>query len=177
MIVSGIYYLGWLSRQYESKLPKKNIGSCLATGFCFFSILIVMTMMGAWAGLQPASIAGENVVVIMIGSLSGCCFVYSISQMLSRLKIGNILAVLGDYSFSIMLLHLICFKLSSWLYCVLNGQNLYLVYSFPTIQYTSILWFFVYLLMGTIIPVILSIIWNKCRQTLELLLSHIIIRR
>ena len=85
------------------------------------------------------------------------------SKKISTSHFGKILAIVGKHSFTIMALHLVCFKL-----CTMILNNLF-DYSFP-LQYIcpyvqeNYLCMGAYLLTGTFVPVILAEIFGKMQR-------------
>lgn len=86
-----------------------------------------------------------------------------VSQKISTSRFGRALAIVGKHSFSIMALHLVCFKL-----CTVILNNLF-DFSFP-LQYIcpyvreNYLCLVAYLLTGTFVPVILAELFENMQR-------------
>jgi fucose 4-O-acetylase-like acetyltransferase len=98
--------------------------------------------------------------------MTGCGFVYALAKVFSDIQLGKIIAVIGDYSFSIMLLHFLSFKLVNYIFCEYHGLELTNIAAFPTVGYSNIAWFFMYLLAGVFVPVLLSKCFHICKGKL-----------
>lgn len=168
MIVVGIYYVGWLFHQKEPLIQISKRWIWLIIALILFTAIYIVTVNGVYARLQPANIKQENLLAILLIAAMGCMMIYAISKVLSETILARILAVLGDYSFSIMLLHFLCFKLVNFLYCIVYNLPSTDISLFPTIKYESFVWFWIYLLIGLFGPVILSKIYSLCKEKLEL---------
>lgn len=168
MIVTGIYYSGWLFHQKESLIQINKRWIWLIIAAILFATVYIVTDYGLYARLQPANIKQENTLAILLIAAMGCMMIYAISKVLSGTILARILAVLGDYSFSIMLLHFLCFKIANLLYCIVYNLPFTDISLFPTVRYESFVWFWIYLLIGLFGPVILSKIYSLCKEKLEL---------
>lgn len=167
MIIAGIYYMGWLFHRCEPKLTKhKDLALWIVSSVCFFLVLYVLTFYGCYGRLQPNNINNEYTMAILLVAFVGCGGVYSLSVVISRSYLSSFFALMGEYSFSIMLLHFLCFKIVNCLYCLVNGVPFDSISSFPTIRYEHAIWFCVYLLTGTLAPVSLSRLYHKCKDAL-----------
>ena len=167
MIVTGIYYIGWLFHQKESLIHINKRWIWLIIALILFAAIYIVTDYGLYARLQPANIRKENILAILLIAAMGCLMIYAISKVISGTILARILAILGDYSFSIMLLHFLCFKLVNFLYCIVYNLPFTDISLFPKIKYESFVWFWIYLLIGLFGPVILSKIYSLCKEKLE----------
>lgn len=82
--------------------------------------------------------------------------VYCLSHLISGSKIESWIAICGDYSFSIMLLHFLAFKVVNLLQCLMYDYPLERIGEFPCISYSSAKWMWVYILVGCTLPIALS---------------------
>lgn len=148
-----IFYMGFVFRQFEFLFKKAWIKII----FFFISVLglLLFTWCGIMAHLQPDNISKENVLMLMIIALIGCIGVYCMSSLLSELKIGKLIASIGDYSFSIMALHFIAFKVVILLQCYVYEQSFSKLSSFPCL-FTSNYWWVAYTFVGVLLPIIVS---------------------
>lgn len=156
MIVVGIYYIGWLFHKGEKYIciHKRIVWALLCV--IFFFILYMVTKCGLMAKLQPANINKENVLVILLTALIGCGMIYSLSNLFLGTLLGKIIAVAGDYSFSIMLLHFLAFKVVNFIQCLVAGISYDSISDFPVMKYDNPLWFLLYVLVGVALPIIAS---------------------
>ena len=163
-----IFYMGFVFRLFECHF--KRIWMRLLCFVVSVVILLLFTRYGIMAHLQPGNISKENVFALMLIALVGSIGVYSISSLLSVMKIGKMLAVVGDYSFSIMALHFFAFKAIILIQCFACGQSLSKLSMFP---YFSTLdnWWAAYVLTGISLPIIASKYYhsliNKLKRNLD----------
>lgn len=148
-----IFYMGFVFRQFECLF--KKAWRQLMLFFISVLGLLLFTWCGVMAHLQPDNISKENVFMLIIIAFIGCIGVYCISSLQSKLKIGKILASIGDYSFSIMTLHFIAFKVVILLQCYVYEQSLSKLSSFPCL-FTSNYWWVAYAFVGVSLPIIVS---------------------
>ena len=166
LIITGIYYMGWLFHQIEEKLPKCKVKIWVVIAVVMGLVLYMLTEMGIYGRLQPANINNESVASIMLVAMTGCIFVYAMAKVISDTQMGKIVAMIGDYSFSIMLLHFLGFKAVNFLFCEYHDLPLTQIASFPTMRYNNPSWFLFYLLAGVFIPILLSKTYHTCEKRL-----------
>lgn len=167
LIITGIYYMGWVFHKYEAVVFNKRVYNRIVTWILLMLItgglLVILTQVGIYGRLQPANINNESVASIMSIAMLGCGFVYSLAKVISDTQLGKIIAMIGDYSFSIMLLHFLSFKVVNFAYCGFQQLPFQQIASFPTIQYENNYWFIIYLMAGVFIPVFLSKSYHLCK--------------
>lgn len=148
-----IFYMGFSFRKFEGLL--KSVWIRLFCIIIAMFVLALSTQCGIMAHLQPNNILGENIYMIMLIAFVGCLGVYSISSLVAEFMLGKVLAKVGDYSFSIMALHFLAFKLVVFLQCVILGQSFSKLSAFPCLS-TSSYWWVIYLLVGIFLPMVIS---------------------
>lgn len=156
MIVVGIYYMGWLFSQYEGKLPQLNKVIWGGISMLFLGLLYFLTDLGFYGRLQAANINKESVAMILLIALIGCGMIYALAKVLDMTSVGRIMAVVGNYSFSIMLLHFLAFKVVNFIQCLVGGISYDSISEFPFIKYDNPLWFLLYVLVGVALPIMAS---------------------
>ena len=106
-------------------------------------------------------------------AICGINFVYIISKFIgNKFRYINItLAYVGDKSLNIMVLHLIAFKIVSYMIILDNNLSIDILSSHPVIENVQWYWSFIYILMGVVLPLFLEKIYScfKC----SFLLKHI----
>lgn len=152
--------MGYLFRKYEYCIPTKKMHKILLMAMCF-CVLVLFTRNGICAFLQPRHIVKIPFGLIYLIGMAGCIMVYLAADLLKECKVGNILDVCGNYSFSIMAFHFFGFKFISAVLCLIDGLPLSGIVAFPCMEYTNPLWFLLYCTGGTIIPIALSKIYHQ----------------
>lgn len=125
--------MGWLFHQIKDKLPKWKVKFWVIIAVVLGLVLYMLTEMGIYGRLQPANINNESVASIMLVAMTGCAFVYAMAKAFIETPMGKVLAMIGDYSFSIMLLHFLSFKVVNFAYCGLYHLPFQQIASIPTI--------------------------------------------
>lgn len=160
MIIIPIFYMGYLFRKYEYYIPKKKMYKLLLMTVCLL-VLVLFTKNDICAFLQPKHIANASFGLIYLIGLTGCIMVYLMAGLLTDYKVGNILDICGNYSFSIMAFHFFGFKIVSAAMCLMEALSLSEIVAFPCMKYTSPLWFLLYCAGGITLPIILSKIYHQ----------------
>lgn len=87
-----------------------------------------------------------------------------ISGKIANMKIGTMLAYIGKHTMSIIMLHLLCFKLVSFIYIQVSGIDYLYLARFPAIKENVYLWI-PYIVTGVAVPLIaeyiVKFVWKK----------------
>lgn len=153
MIISGILFEGWLFRNYSEKYMPKNKFALLVIGMTIAMIIGLLVSHGWLFNLQAAHLNEAPAVLVLIVAFIGSMMVYAFSTLLSGSAIGKVLVVVGNHSFSIMLLHFLAFKFVNFVMCVLNGSAFMEISCFPTMPYSNIGWCVAYVAVGCALPI------------------------
>lgn len=167
--ICPIFYMGFLFRRYEGRLENPFLKWCIA--ILSVGVVWATTHRGIYAQLQPANITKENPLALMLIALAGCMGVYCVASLLRESRIGRVLAIIGDYSFSIMALHFLCFKLVNLIQCVWYGFPLERVSDFPFVSVEGG-WWLAYLLMGIGLSMCLSWGYGRGMEKLQVYVGH-----
>jgi len=163
-VISIFFAVGYIFRLHEEKIRPWIYRSHILTGaFLLIALggLIMTTCYGVFARLQPFYVNKESFIAIPLIGLLGVGMVYVISDMLSRFTAGRkVLAFIGNYSFSIMLLHFIAFKFVIIIQCWCKNISFSKISSFPTMTHTWA-WTALYLIAGIFLPIFFS--WLSSR--------------
>lgn len=160
MIISGILFEGWLFRKYFERFVPSNKMIMLLL-FLIMSIIIgVNVKFGTLCNLQVDNVNIVPAWALLVAAFVGCIMVYSLSALFIDTKMGHILSVIGNHSFSIMMFHFLAFKLVNLIICLVDGFPLTQISNFPTIQYGNIIWFFAYIFVGCSFPIVIVKIKN-----------------
>ena len=72
------------------------------------------------------------------------------------------ISYIGKHTLPIVILHLLAFKIVSYIGVLANGQELYLVAAFPVL-YRGGLWWMAYTVVGIVVPLLLGQLYNKIK--------------
>lgn len=164
IIITGILWFGFYFRgKIEGKIIQISITTRIfVLLFCFISICI-FTLLGISARLQGPAINNECISQIFIVAVLGCLMAYFVSSVLCGTYLGVILSVIGRHSFSIMLLNYLCFNVINCVQCMYYHYPIYTMANHAIIPYESPIWFLLYIIAGTAIPVLISICYKKVK--------------
>ena len=96
-------------------------------------------------------------------TFAGIAFCLILAKIINRISVlSRIIEVLGKYSFHIMALHIICFKLVDYLYCVLVLKDTDALSAFPHSFYNWIV--YLYWITGTGLPVLSGITFQALKK-------------
>lgn len=166
MIVCGVMLEGWLFRKLTDtwRINRKYV--CIMF-LVSLALLLLFFYNGLYANLQANGINQENVIVVLFVALCGCLCVYGggriIGEIFKNRWVANAFQLAGEHSFSIMLLHFLCFKVVSLVMCGVYQMPIDNISQFPVIQYSNMMWFVAYVVIGSYLPVGLAIVYNRMR--------------
>lgn len=154
-----LYGIGvYLRKGYFQKLflqEERGINHILVAIVCAL-ILIIANQFGTVA---MASGMITNAVFFMIVSVAGYVLVYTISIVIP-IRLKRAFVYIGQHSIMILLLHLLAFKLISWLYVVIANKPMIYLAVFPSIRNVDCLWV-LYTISGIAIPLLFQWIFRK----------------
>ena len=124
-------------------------------------ILLYLTHEKIYGRLQPGYISKENpFIIISIGSM-GVYMIFVLSKIIMSIKLlKKTITIVGNHTFSIMLLHFVVFKLVNLLQCLSYSQPLEKISCFPIIK-TSLHWTFLYIVSGIVVPIFISNLYGR----------------
>lgn len=123
-------------------------------------ILLAALLLGLKYGCQASAINAMDIGFPMI-FVSGIVVINLVSYYLEGKKGGTLFAVIGDFSFSIMALHFVGFKLVTYLRSLTDDRII--LTSFPTDRTDIYYWAPVYIFVGILLPILLSALYDKIK--------------
>lgn len=168
MIVCGIFLEGLVFKDLiEEQLVDIKQWQWIFVVLCLGLILWNCTTHGIFGRLQPANINEENTFVILLIGFAGSLMVYGMSKVIDGSFFGKLIAMAGNHSFSIMLLHFLAFKVVNLIQCWWYDLPMATIAQFPTMFYDSFGWFMAYVIIGTSLPVMVSIGYQTMKYHLR----------
>lgn len=158
MILSSIFLTGWIFSRYE-RFVKNTLCSPI-TFISLICLLVIMTWSGLYGRLQPDVMKMENPIIIYAVACIGCLSIYGFSNKIGYSIVGTVFEWLGKYSFSIMMLHFLCFKIVNIIQCVSYDLPLTRISDFPVTQ-KSVFWSVIFVVVGCSLPILMNIMWWK----------------
>ena len=156
-----LYYIGILYGQNKEKI---NINFIVFI-CCFVVFLIsnhfILYQIHLGPNIYP------NPLWLIIVSLIGFVMIFFVSKCLSKLNIiREIFSYIGRHTISILLLHLLAFKLVSFIHVTVNSEPSYYLASFPIIV-KNLYWGIAYCFVGVILPLIAAFCWEQIQIKFE----------
>ena len=162
MVISGILFEGWLFRIFiEKYLLQIRKFILFFMGSTVALVLYFLVNSGYLFNLQVAHLKEIPAFYLLVVTFFASLMVYAFATSLKTTFIGKAIAVVGDHSFSIMMLHFLAFKLVSLLICIVKDVPLTEISSFPTIPYENIGWLFAYTFVGCALPIAAVMLKDK----------------
>lgn len=158
MQVCPIFCAGFLFKDFERFMQANMVK--IASVILSITFVLSCISKDKFSFLQPYRINDENVVFIVLIGIVGSLGVYCISSLIKTSRLGNMLSIIGNYSFSIMALHFLAFKIINVVQCYVFDYQFSKISQFPYIR-TDQGWWVLYLWVGVLAPIFLSMIYYK----------------
>ena len=109
----------------------------------------------------------ENPIFLLVVSICGWVLLYEVAQELKKKKLlADAIVCCGQNSMAIVVLHFLCFKIISLVGVVVYNQPREGIAAFPVL-YDHGAWWIAYMLVGIIVPVMLSVMWKRMKGKRE----------
>ena len=148
LIASCFFILGyvWKTEEIHAKIPKK--------AYIVFAVLLVASSF--FFRMEMVSPEYDKIVPWFISALLGIGCVFELSKRIAGLKNGmtRFLAFVGNHTLSILVWHMLCFKLVSLVLVKCQSLPSSQLAEFPTIHaFSSSGGWILYFLVGTLLPI------------------------
>ena len=162
MMVMVIYQMGSLSHEYN--IFHRYIG--LKTSIISTFIMIIIYLLGGTIRLQSSGMASNNLLLFILVPLMGVIMIFGISKWISELKWAKYISICGEYSFEIMALHFISFKIVAVVHSYFTDGSFTHLAEFPVYKANLEWWTPVYTLAGCVIPILITSICRTIKLKL-----------
>lgn len=105
----------------------------------------------------------DNAIMYLFSSAVGFFAVYYLSRTIEKWNFSMFFSIIGQHTSAIVLLHFLCFKLITYLQCIIYKEPDYRLASFPVYR-TQNGWWIAYGVTGTIVPLIISMVYRTVLQ-------------
>jgi fucose 4-O-acetylase-like acetyltransferase len=163
LLISGLIYIGKVYSIYKDKIKLSPI---IAT-ICFAGLCIATALNYQ---INVGGMVFGNPLIFLIISFSGCYMILTLAHFINNKfkPLSDILDFIGNYTFSIMVLHYVAFKIAALIQiCICNYPIKYLAY-YPVIPHNTAYWWVLYTLIGVGIPLLFSytfvVVKNRIRE-------------
>jgi len=165
MIIAGLIYVGKLYWIYQSKIKLSRY----VAGVCLLALLVATALKFQ---VNVGGMLFGNPFVFLLLSCAGCYLVLWISDFINTKTkyVRNVFDFIGNYTFTIMALQYLAFKLVALLQIwVCDYPIRYLAY-YPVIPKNTHYWWIAYTVVGIAVPLFLGFVaeklWHKIQRNL-----------
>ena len=164
MVIAGLIYLGKLYAIFQHKIRISYIVGIL----CFVG-LVVATAFKYYINIA-SMIFGNHLLFILI-SIAGCYMILVLTSYIIRNhnRLSNVLTFIGEYSFSIMVLHYFVFKIPMLIQIAISGYPIKYLGYYPIIPYNTAYYWVLYTFFGVSISLLLGYTYNKVVSRVKLI--------
>lgn len=163
----SLYHTGSILNIVHKKMNTKQV---LIIGLISFLILLDLINMNIGINLAAKTI--PNFLFLLLSSISGFFFCYSISCILKKIFfLRTCLSYIGQHTLEIVAFHLFAFKIINYLQIrIFNLPDFYLA-AYPVLFYENF-WWICYLITGITIPLILSFLYYSLKKIIVIRISN-----
>lgn len=155
-----LFYLGFVLHKCRETLLDY---SSIKTALVMIGSLLLLFVCNHLGGIALGENEFINPLFLVTASVSGWLLLYEGSVFLKKVPfLCKIISYIGANTLPIVILHLLAFKIVSYVGVLVTGQEGYLIASFPVL-YTSGLWWIAYTAVGITIPLLLDILYKKTK--------------
>lgn len=131
--------------------------------FCLISIFL-LTILSFYGKIELSDCTITNPLFLIVSSLLGWVLLFFSGQLIEDSRIGIFLSYVGRHTMSIMILHLIAFKLVSYVLVLFENVPIYNVASYPIIFDVSESVKIIYTVVGVILPIVVSEFYFRSKE-------------
>lgn len=159
LMIVAIYYMGVLFRKYN--LLQRFVNSWVTIA-CIIGMVVIYAL-GGIVRFQSTMMPSNNLLLFLLVPMLGVAMLYGMSCWINSSKISSLLAACGEYSFEIMALHFISFKLVAMAHVYFTGSDWSHLADFPVYVHHLSWWTPAYVVVGCALPILLTCIVRKVR--------------
>lgn len=147
-VALGVYYIGYLYKKYESNVSFNAVYCVIALTF--------LTVNSFFGTIEMVTNRFPDPPFFLLNALLGTYVVLYISKKLSEKTniFDRFLQYAGQNSFHILALHLLAFKLATFILIKANNYPIKRLAEFPIMEHQPYAWI-LYSLLGIIVPLVL----------------------
>ncbi|MFG6328327.1 MAG: acyltransferase [Lachnospiraceae bacterium] len=123
---------------------------------------LLLCLLNRYGKVNMSSGNITNIVFFLAVSITGWVLLYSIASCKS-IRENKLLIYIGQHTLSIMVLHLLAFKIVTWIYILISNRDVLLLAAFPVISKVPYLWAF-YTLCGVAVPLFAEAVFLKFKK-------------
>lgn len=160
----SLYYLGIVFRVIRDRIDNINIFIKILIWAISLTVLVILTLNKEIDKFELANNQYNNPLILLLASVSGLFFCFFIAKVILKIEhLSKPTIYLGKNTLYILILHLLCFKIVSYLGVIIYHQPFYLVAAFPVL-YEGELWWLAYTIVGVLFPVLFGMIYSIIKR-------------
>lgn len=166
MVIAALIYLGKLYAIFQHK-----IRISYTIGVLCFVGLVVATSFKYYINIG-GMVFGNHILFLLI-STAGCYMILVLTSYIvnNHKRLSKALAFIGEYSFSIMVLHYFIFKIPMLIQIAISDYPIKYLGYYPIIPYNTAYYWILYTFFGVSISLLLGYSYNKVISKLNLILK------
>ncbi len=165
-----LYHIGVMLRYYHERVVYSK-RMALVNFFISLSVLIYLNKIGT---ISLGNNRYENPLFLLLSSLAGWILLMSVSIFLKDVKCTCLLQLIGKRTISILILHFLAFKIVALGVVLYYKIPIFCVAAFPNLYGERGGIWIIYSLIGVIVPICISLFYEKTKYILRLFLQLII---
>ena len=127
---------------------------------------VVLLFLNSFGSISLSANDYTNPFFFIISSISGWCFLYSISFFISKSFAGKPMIYIGQHTLAIMMLHFLSFKLVAVLIVQIYNFPAYYIAAFPNLNGSEGLWWILYTIIGVSLPLLADYIYRLLKNSI-----------
>lgn len=164
-----LYYMGHVLGACKDRIAGWQKKQYAFTLLASFGILLILNRTGS---IELSYGHYENPLYLLVTSLAGWVFLYSISYFLNRLPVfRRPLIFVGRRTLPVMLIHSLAFKLAEILVIYCYRLPIFCLAVFPNLYGERNAWWLLYTIVGVCIPMLADTIWRQVKASLNRVVS------
>jgi len=159
-----LFFLGRLLFLFREKYMNRTWKLYLPVLLVSFGLLLILNHFGSVA-LNACEY--KNPAFLLIASVSGWCFLYSISFFVARTKIKGFFTFIGKRTLTILILHFLSMKTVALVVIAVYALPAFSLAAYPHLYGDRGLWWLCYTVIGVAIPILVNIPYRKLSDKIK----------
>ncbi len=161
-VAVGIFYLGFVYKKFQTSIPLSLIISIV-----LFTLLLTLQLGFHLVIRLDSSLLFTSPLVLLIASLSGIYITLYTSKLLEKVKyVSRFLTYIGNNTITILMLHLLAFKIVSLVLIETYGYPMAYLASFPVLISNRYMWI-IYSAVGVMAPLFVGFLINYTKKRIK----------
>ena len=160
-----LYHMGTVLSFFKGKYNSWNWKPYVPLFFISFGTLLLLKMVGA---IELSKNSYMNPGFLIITSITGWVYLYSISYFIKQFTLlKRIMTEIGKRTLTVMILHLLAFKIVEYFIILFYRMPPYCLAIFPSLYGNKGMWWLAYTIIGVGVPVLFDYIFRGFKKALQ----------